>query len=73
MYVLSNYQLELKSLKEIACNTCRGTGTCNNNDGYGVNVGDWICESCKGTGYSANATLTEKENDYGADIDEYDW
>lgn len=59
---VSEWEVARDKLKAARCPICMGSGTCDSNDGYGIDIDEWICKKCKGTGTRFNILKEEKDD-----------
>lgn len=48
----TDYEKALKELKERKCQECHGSGKQNDADLGDISFNEWICTTCKGTGFN---------------------
>lgn len=45
------YEKVFKELIETRCDTCAGAGTCDDAEPGDIMYNEWVCKSCKGSGF----------------------
>lgn len=48
---MNQFAIVSDTLDSHKCKTCHGTGTCDDNDGFGIACYEWTCKDCKGSGF----------------------
>jgi len=56
---MSKYQQLEDGIKALRCNTCRGSGECNDLEPGDIGGNTWTCPNCYGTGINSKSFVTD--------------
>ncbi len=61
----SSYSKVSEQLLEIKCDTCKGSGKCDDAEPGDIYFSTWVCKSCNGNGFKHSVEFTLVENERG--------